>query len=208
MRVPTYIRQSEMEKLFLFIGEADQQTVEAAYTLLDRSRLSDEEYDDLYREIPVLETQAVYELKDVTDQERATLDGIFRLPMLIVSGFSGEDGASEEMLGMFEADLPAGVLDNGQDLSAMFAQMPVDARLSMVNTIREKLSALPDSVLTSRAASYLKEEYRAIGIDVDALQNGYVLLSGAKMLGLALLSMARDHLGWLFGSSGGGVSRP
>ena len=34
--VPTYIRQSEMEKLFLFIGEADQQTVEAAYTLLDR----------------------------------------------------------------------------------------------------------------------------------------------------------------------------
>lgn len=188
--VPTYIRQSEMEKLFLFIGEADQQTVEAAYTLLDRSRLSDEEYDDLYREIPILETQPVYELKDVTDQERATLDGIFRLPMLIVSGFSGEDGASEEMLGMFEADLPAGVLDNGQDLSALFAQMPVDARLSMVNTIREKLSALPDSVLTSRAASYLKEEYRAIGIDVDALQNGYVLLSGAKMLGLALLSMA------------------
>lgn len=52
------------------------------------------------------------------------------------------------------------------------------------------MAVLPDSVLDSRAAAYLKEEYRAEGIDVDGIQNGYVLLSGAKMLGIALLSMA------------------
>ena len=73
---------------------------------------------------------------------------------------------------------------------ALFAGMPEEGRLSIVDAIRDKMAVLSDSVLDSRAAAYLKEEYRAEGIDVDGIQNGYVLLSGAKMLGIALLSMA------------------
>ena len=188
--VPTYIRQSEMEKLFLFIGGEDRQRVEASYTLLDKDSLSDTVYDKLRRQIPAIETQPIYELGKVTEDEREILDGIFKMPMLIVSGFSGGGGASEEMLGMFAADMPDGLLESGQDMLALFAGMPEEGRLSMVDAIRDKMAVLPDSVLDSRAAAYLKEEYRAEGIDVDGIQNGYVLLSGAKMLGIALLSMA------------------
>ncbi len=188
--VPTYIRQSEMEKLFLFMKEDDQQTIKSAYTLLDKDSLSEKEFDRLRRKVPAIETQAVYELKKITKDERETLNGLFGLPMLIISAFSGESGASEEMLQMFAADMPAGSIQNGQDMLALFTMMPTEARLAMADSIQDKLSALPDSILTSRAAAYLKEEYRAAGIDVDGLQNQYVLLAGAKMLGLALLSMA------------------
>ena len=58
--VPTYIRQSEMEKLFLFIGGEDRQRVEASYTLLDKDSLSDTVYDKLRRQIPAIETQPIY----------------------------------------------------------------------------------------------------------------------------------------------------
>ena len=49
---------------------------------------------------------------------------------------------------------------------------------------------MPESIVTQRAVLYVKDEYKAIGMDTDALQNQYVLLAGAKMLGGALLSMA------------------
>ena len=68
--VPAYIRQSEMEKLFLFMREEDQQTVKSAYTLLDKESLSEKEADRLRRKVPAIETQAVYELKKITKDER------------------------------------------------------------------------------------------------------------------------------------------
>ena len=46
-----------------------------------------------------------------------------------------------------------------------------------------------DSILEQSAVVFVKQEYQAVGIDTDKLQNNYVLLTGAKMLGLALLSM-------------------
>ena len=77
--------------------EEDQQTVKSAYTLLDKESLSEKEAGRLRRKVPAIETQAVYELKKITKDERETLNGLFGLPMLIISAFSGESGASEEI---------------------------------------------------------------------------------------------------------------
>ena len=51
------------------------------------------------------------------------------------------------------------------------------------------MKEMPDSILEQSAVVFVKQEYQAVGIDTDKLQNNYVLLTGAKMLGLALLSM-------------------
>lgn len=46
------------------------------------------------------------------------------------------------------------------------------------------------SLQEQRAAAFVLEEYRALGIDVTALQVRYLLVTGAQMLGLALLGLA------------------
>ena len=48
---------------------------------------------------------------------------------------------------------------------------------------------MPDTIISQAAISFVTNEYKAIGIDVDQLQTHYLLVTGAKMVGLALLIM-------------------
>ena len=59
----------------------------------------------------------------------------------------------------------------------------------MPEKVNEKLDQMPESVLSQAAISFVKQEYEAQGMDMEQLQNRYLLLSGAKMLGLALVIM-------------------
>lgn len=56
------------------------------------------------------------------------------------------------------------------------------------------LDQMPESILSQAAISFVKQEYEAQGIDMEWLQNRYLLVSGARMLGLALLIMAASIL--------------
>ena len=52
------------------------------------------------------------------------------------------------------------------------------------------LKIIPDSIITQKAVSFVQEEYKQQGQDMDKLQTNYILFSGLKMLGLAFLAMA------------------
>lgn len=52
------------------------------------------------------------------------------------------------------------------------------------------IDRIPDSLITQRAIPYIKREYETLGIDTIALQTNYLLITGSKMVGLSLLSMA------------------
>ena len=48
---------------------------------------------------------------------------------------------------------------------------------------------MPESILTQAAVSFVYEEYEDMGEDVDAIQMKYLLISGGKMLFMALIIM-------------------
>ena len=59
----------------------------------------------------------------------------------------------------------------------------------MKEGMTEKFEEMPESIVTQSAVLFVEEEYKAQGKDMDALQTQYILISGLKMLGLALLAM-------------------
>lgn len=62
-----------------------------------------------------------------------------------------------------------------------------------INLIKENLDKkfkdMPESMITQSSVIFVKDEYKAIGINTDKLQSNYILNEGFKMLLLALLSM-------------------
>ena len=70
------------------------------------------------------------------------------------------------------------------------AQMPKEQREAFLGDARAKLEEIPDSIITQKAVSFVQEEYKQQGQDMDKLQTNYILFSGLKMLGLAFLAMA------------------
>ena len=46
---------------------------------------------------------------------------------------------------------------------------------------------MPESMVTQSAVTYVREQYKELGIDIDKVQTNYLFMAGAKMLGVALI---------------------
>lgn len=184
---PTVIRVSEMNKLFLFMSQADQDTVLQSYKKLDKADMTAADADKALKKYPQLAKEPLYER---TAKDDETIDALSRLlskPMLVVMGFSGDNEEMGAMADQMLASLPPQMA--GKDVFDVLAMMTDEQRSQMITAINDKMKEMPDSILEQSAVVFVKQEYQAVGINTDKLQNNYVLLTGAKMLGLALLSM-------------------
>ena len=188
--VPEVIRVSEMNKLFLFMTDGQQDEVLRHYERLDREELSDEEYQRLAEDYPALADEPLYRLTDKSEETLEALDSLFGMPMMMVAGFSGSSEEMQAVSDQLTAQLPPELSGSGMDIFTVLGMMSTEQREAMIASIEERLSDMPDSILSQSAvAVYVKPEYEAIGVDTDRLQTNYILLTGAKMLGIALLSM-------------------
>ena len=159
--VPDTLRKESMEQISLFLEEEDSEKVKASY----------EEDGDIYR------------LKEITREEREELNQILGIPEMVVSGLW--DDSSKEVAKIKEQlQVP-----EEAKLLEVFAQMPKEQLSAMKEGMTEKFEKMPESIVTQSAVLFVEEEYKAQGKDMDALQTQYILISGLKMLGLALLAM-------------------
>ena len=159
--VPEKIRESSLENLQLFMSQEDKTEISNAYKQED----------------------GIYVLHDdITKEERENLNEIFCKPMLMLSGFYSDSEESQEMRS--QVGIP-----EGADPAEVMAQLPPEALAGMTEEMDEKLKDMPESILTQAAVSYVYEEYADMGEDVDVIQMKYLLMSGGKMLFMALIIM-------------------
>ena len=159
--VPEKIRESSLENLQLFMSQEDKTEISNAYKQED----------------------GIYVLHDdITKEERENLNEIFCKPMLMLSGFSSDSEESQEMRSQMG-------IPEGADPAEVMAQLPPEALAGMTEEMDEKLKDMPESILTQAAVSFVYEEYEDMGEDVDAIQMKYLLISGGKMLFMALIIM-------------------
>ena len=182
---PEVIRQSEMQKLLLFLSPEDQETVMDRY--LSGDELSDKETKRLQKQYPAAADIPVYVRREMKDSELAELETIMSAPMLIVGGFQSDNEEMQAVKEQMLAGIPGGSVD---ELFAALAQMPEEQREQMMSAIQEKLAAMPESILEQSAIPFVKAEYVALGADANSLQTRYILKTGGIMLLIALLSAA------------------
>lgn len=159
--VPEKIRESSLKNLELFMSKEDITDISNAYRQED----------------------GIYVLHDdITKEEREDLNEIFCKPMLILSGFSSDSEESEAMRSQMG-------IPEGADPAEVMAQLSPEALAGMTEEMDKKLTEMPESIMTQAAVSFVYEEYEDMGEDVDAIQMKYLLVSGGKMLLMALIIM-------------------
>ncbi|MBE6051288.1 MAG: ABC transporter ATP-binding protein [Clostridium sp.] len=181
--VPEVIRESEFNKLLLFMNSDDKESVQNNYTYLSTDEAGT--YEDEY---PAIKEEGLYKLNDISKEEREELNELFGKPILVVSGIESQDG--------------------GENAFLAFSKMPEAQLTEVLKGIEEQFYDMPDTIITQRAISYIKDEYADIGIDVEKLQSNYILSTGAVMIGIALLSMvAAVIVGYLGSKVAAKISR-
>ena len=116
-------------------------------------------------EAPALENEEIYKLKDLSKSELDALNEIMQKPMMYLG------------------------LMNNETVSSQVKTMPSEQKQVLINTLQEKIDQMGGSLTEQGAIAEVKNEYEAIGIDIEKISNKYILHTGLTMLGIALISM-------------------
>lgn len=185
--VPKAIKSSELNKLLLFINSDDKKVVEDNYKLIRKEELSDDDYEKYIKQYPELANEDIYVLDTKSKDVKRKLNEILGRPMLITSLF--ESGDATKFMGDSGNVMaaPEGVDMANMDPFMMLSNMPEEQVLEIIKGINEKLDEMPESMVTQSAVTYVREQYKELGIDIDKVQTNYLFMAGAKMIGVALI---------------------
>ncbi|KAB1439917.1 ABC transporter ATP-binding protein [Candidatus Galacturonibacter soehngenii] len=154
------IRATEMNKLYLFMSEEDKSFVESNYEL----------------------DGELYELKKIDENTRETLNDVFGKPMLIVLTLSGE--GEESIAIKNQMGIPENV-----DLFEALSMLPKEQLDAITSVMLEKIDEMPESIVSQSSIAFVKAEYQGQDVNIQKIQQSYILIAGLKMLGFALLGM-------------------
>jgi len=216
--VPTAIRQTEMNKLTIFMSAADKARLLSDYTLVDQNSPSYAANLKLY---PGLAQGSVYVLNKISSTETTWLDPVMGEAFLVVSGIqqglaNPSQSAGNGMAGLAtcfdQTKLPPGFnitkLPAGMDIFSLLGQLPANTITCISNQIDSKFAALGDSMIIQAAAAPIKAEYAALGMDTGKLSSNYIFTIGLLMLLVTLLSGACTILvGFLAARTAAGLAR-
>lgn len=181
--VPTAVRQSQMDKLTLFMSSAEKAEVLKDYTLIDKSSTDYAHYVQTY---PALAKEPVNVLNNIDQAEINQINLVLGRAWLAVSGIDKIKAEAKGGIISFNGmKIPANT-----DLFALIAKLP-QARLAQISASMDKqFAALGDSMIIQAAIGSVKAEYVALGMNSNKIQSDYVTNTGLVMLLIALLSAA------------------
>ena len=186
--VPVAIRQSEMDRVVIFMSAEDKASVLNDYTLIDQNSSN---YGTYVKDYPALANQPVYVLNNIDKTEIDRLNPIMAKALLAVSTIEqvmADPAKAAQMGGNLGFDVTK--IPPGTDVFAILKQLPPAQLSQMTDAVNKQFEALGDSMVVQAAVAAVKSEYEALGMDTAKLQNNYILNVGGIMLLLTLLSGA------------------
>ena len=193
------ISESTFNELALILNEEDEKYLKENYKLIEKEGykpgvdlISGEDveiselYEECFKKYPILEKENVYILEKSNEKNEEILKKAFAI-------FYTADMYSN--LENSEFKIP-----EGMTFIDVLSSMDEENRDNLIGKINETLKEMPDTLLSSSAIEFVKKEYQKVGLDLSEIQTKYITLSGAKMLGVALLIMVISIAITFFGS--------
>ncbi|MFW5672056.1 MAG: ABC transporter ATP-binding protein [Acetivibrio ethanolgignens] len=155
------LQNSTLEKLMLFMSEEEIETVKSHYT----------QEGDLWKLS-----------EHLSKEEHEELNDILAMPMTIALFLSTEREETVQIRQRMQLDEEADILE-------VLAAMPKEQLAMLLDGMSEKMKSMPETMTSQSAIAFVKAEYEAQGIDMESLQNSYLVHTGLQMIGMALVIM-------------------
>lgn len=155
------VRESTFNSYVMFATDSEKDLMTSSYKLVTPSKATKEEKT----RIPALKTENVYLLKDISEEKEEKLSSTLTLLQMTMVEVNKDAKESN-------VQIPQLVMMNGMDTYRKAA--------------KSEISKLGDSTVTSMSSQFLKKEYSDLGMDMEKIQQDYIIYSGLKMLGYAL----------------------
>jgi ATP-binding cassette, subfamily B, multidrug efflux pump len=205
--VPQAIRQSALQKAFLFMNAADQKSILADYTLVDANS---PDYQTFLKKYPVLANEPVYVLKDVSQAEIDRLNPVMAKALLAVTGVEQvmKDPSKAAQMGITFGNFDLSQLPPGTNIFTILSRLPADQLAKINAAMEQRFSGMGDAIIVKAGASAVQEEYKALGMAANKLQTQYIMRIGSLMLLFTLIAgICTVIVGFLSAKTAAGMAR-
>lgn len=158
------ISEKTLNSFLMFASDSEKDLITSSYKLVESTSAS----KDLKSAIPALKKENVYLLKNINESKKESLQDCLTLLQMTVMEVS--QAASKQ-----NVQIPQLIMMNGG----------ID---SFRESAEKEISKLGTSTVSSISSQFLKKEYTDLGMDMEKIQQDYIISSGIKMLGYALAS--------------------
>lgn len=187
--IPEAISKDEMDNLLMFTN--DDSKILDCYKLVSKDTVSNDEYNNYLKEYPALENEEVYVLNKLNKDQKNNLEEMLKKPLVQVY-LMQNDQMQEKIKESLFANVPEPQKEAMKDMELMeiLKTMPEENLEKITSNINEQIDNMQGTIVDQAAISSVKEEYKKLNMDVDKIQNKYIVFAGLQMLGIAFISMA------------------
>ena len=199
--VPEVISKENMD-IVLMLSDKDDEILEN-YSLVGNTINSQEErrlkkyFGKDYRP----EENTIYVLKEIEESKKQELSSTLATPLMEMSTIKNEETANQIKAKMMEnvPEMQKAYIQNMR-LIDILKNMPEEQKNELLKQFSEKINNMAESIREQAAIASVQEIYKELNINTDDIQNNYIMLTGAEMLGVALISMVSAVLIMLLSS--------
>jgi ATP-binding cassette subfamily B multidrug efflux pump len=187
--IPEAISKDEMDNLLIFTN--DDSKILDCYKLVSKDTVSNDEYNNYLKEYPALENEEVYVLNKLNKDQKNNLEEMLKKPLVQVY-LMQNDQMQEKIKESLFANVPGPQKEAMKDMELMdiLKTMPEENLEKITSNINEQIDNMQGTIVDQAAISSVKEEYKKLNMDIDKIQNKYIVFAGLQMLGIAFISMA------------------
>lgn len=155
------ISEKTLNSYLMFATDSEKDLITSSYKLVESTSASKSQKSL----IPALKEENVYLLKDINESKKSSLESCMTLLQMTMVEVSKD----AESAGV---QIPQLLIVNGVD--------------SYRSAAKTEINNLGTSTVSSMSSQFLKKEYSDLGMDMEKIQQDYIIYSGLKMLGYAL----------------------
>lgn len=187
--IPEAISKDEMDNLLMFTN--DDSKILDCYKLVSKDTVSNDEYNNYLKEYPALENEEVYVLNKLNKDQKNNLEEMLKKPLVQVY-LMQNDQMQEKIKESLFVNVPEPQKEAMKDMELMdiLKTMPEENLEKITSNINEQIDNMQGTIVDQAAISSVKEEYKKLNMDIDKIQNKYIVFAGLQMLGIAFISMA------------------
>ena len=201
---PQALRSERFEKISLFLSSEEQAVINSAYQQLDPTQDT-----TLLAEYPVLATEPIYVLAELSKQERGQIEPIMARGMIVTAMIQQMQENPENAANMM-GSLPfdPSKIPPGMDLYTIIGMATPEQREQMIDQVRDQFANMPDTLVHQVAATAIEHEYEQMGVNLGRIQTRYILRTGGMMILVSLLAgITSVSVSFLAARTSAGVAR-
>lgn len=159
----------------------DDPAIMASYDLYIADNLSTQDFEQLSNDYPLLKSENLYLLNDLTEEEASIVKEKIKIPLIITTMLYSNN---ESLANLLNVSIP----EEGTLLDVVLA-MDNNTFNMLIDSIKGSLTNLDSSILDQYAISSVSLIYQEIGMDMNHYQMNYIINKGMMMLAIAAAGM-------------------